>query len=96
MCALWKILLSLHTNLSEYQFMKLRFIQNLLDQNTTNGAKIVLNFGDEEATGIKNGQCSMVSGQSAAAWYTLDGRQMSSEPTVRGIYVRNGKKVAIK
>ena len=28
------------------------------------------------------------------AWYTIDGRRMSGEPTAPGIYIHNGKKVA--
>ncbi len=30
------------------------------------------------------------------AWYTLDGRRLDGKPTQRGIYINNGKKVAIK
>ena len=29
-------------------------------------------------------------------WYSLDGRQLSSKPTTKGVYIRNGKKVVIK
>ena len=32
----------------------------------------------------------------AGAWYSLDGRKLSAQPTARGIYVKNGKKVVIK
>jgi oligosaccharide reducing-end xylanase len=30
------------------------------------------------------------------AWYTLDGKRLSAEPTQRGIYIRNGKKIYVK
>lgn len=30
------------------------------------------------------------------AWYTLDGVRLSSKPSTKGIYINNGKKVAIK
>ena len=30
------------------------------------------------------------------AWYTLDGVRLSSKPSSKGIYINNGKKVAIK
>ena len=30
------------------------------------------------------------------AWYTLDGRKLTGEPTQRGIYINKGKKVVIK
>ena len=29
-------------------------------------------------------------------WYTLDGRELKSQPTMKGIYINNGKKVVIK
>lgn len=30
------------------------------------------------------------------AWYTLDGKRLAGQPTQKGIYVNNGKKVVIK
>ena len=30
------------------------------------------------------------------AWYTLDGVRLSGKPSTKGIYINNGKKVAIK
>ena len=30
------------------------------------------------------------------AWYSLDGRRLSSKPATKGIYINNGKKVVIK
>ena len=30
------------------------------------------------------------------AWYTLDGVRLSGKPSTNGIYINNGKKVAIK
>ena len=30
------------------------------------------------------------------AWYTIDGRMLSSKPTQKGLYIHNGKKVVIK
>jgi hypothetical protein len=29
-------------------------------------------------------------------WYTLDGRQLQGQPTVKGLYIQNGKKVMVK
>ena len=54
----------------------------------------VMNFGDGEATGI----LSLTADQPAAAQgtYTLDGRRINGQPTQRGIYIVNGKKVVIK
>lgn len=56
-----------------------------------------IDFGEgDNATGIisVHGSGSMVSG--ADAWYTLDGRRLSGKPSVKGVYVNNGRKVIIK
>ena len=29
-------------------------------------------------------------------WYSLDGRELKSQPTMKGIYIKNGKKVVVK
>ncbi len=62
--------------------------------NIVNSA-IVLNFGDGETTGIisiDNGELRIDNDD----WYSLDGRKLSGKPSVRGIYINNGKKVVIK
>ena len=55
----------------------------------------VLNFDDEEATGILE-----ISADSKEmkddAWYSLDGVRLSGKPAQRGIYINNGNKVVIK
>ena len=58
-----------------------------------NGAKeIVLNFGGGDATGV-----SLIDAGSANdSWYTIDGRKLNSKPTAKGVYIKNGKKIAIK
>ena len=53
-----------------------------------------LNFGDE-ATGIHE----MATGNSrktATGWYSLDGMRREGKPSVRGIYIHNGRKVVVK
>jgi len=55
----------------------------------------VLNFG-EETTGIISVHDSGFTVNGSDAWYTLDGRRLDGKPTQRGIYINNGKKVAIK
>lgn len=52
-----------------------------------------LDFGDE-ATGISELRNFGQNAQ-ADAWYTLDGRRLSTKPATSGIYVKNGKKVVI-
>jgi hypothetical protein len=34
--------------------------------------------------------------ESQSSWYTLDGRQLPTTPTKKGIYIKDGKKVIIK
>ena len=57
-----------------------------------------LSFGDDSnTTGIDvvdSGQ--WIGDSSSDAWYTLDGRKLSGEPTKKGMYIVNGKKVVIK
>ena len=58
---------------------------------------IKLNFGKgDETTSIKNGQWSIVNGQSSDAWYDMSGRRLDGKPTAKGFYINNGKKVVIK
>ena len=58
-----------------------------------NGAKeIVLNFGGGEATGV-----NLIDADSTNdSWYTIDGRKLNEKPSIKGIYIRNGKKIVIK
>ena len=51
----------------------------------------------DDATGIisiDNGKLTI--DNEAGAWYTLDGRRLQGKPAKSGIYVNNGRKVAIK
>ena len=59
----------------------------------------VLNFGDDgETTGIVGVEYGImnIEHSAAAGWYDLSGRKLSKKPTAKGIYIYNGKKVAIK
>ena len=58
-------------------------------------AKVMIDFGDDdiEVTGIMvvdSGQLTVDS------WYTMSGVRLQDKPTEKGIYIVNGKKVAIK
>ena len=55
-----------------------------------------LNFGDGEATGIISVHDSGFMVNGSDAWYTIDGRKLDGKPTRAGVYINNGKKVAIK
>ena len=61
----------------------------------TSGARLLSIVIDDNPTAIDNVQWSMVNGQSDS-WYTLDGRKLNGKPTKKGLYIYNGKKVAIK
>lgn len=30
------------------------------------------------------------------SWYTIDGRALNAQPTLRGLYINNGRKVMVK
>ena len=58
----------------------------------------VLNFGDEETTGIvdiEHGTLNMEH-SADAGWYDLSGRKLPAKPTQPGLYINNGRKFAIK
>ena len=63
-----------------------------------------LSIGDDETTGIVDANFKFASQESRIsnslqrgdAWYSLDGRRLSGEPTRKGVYVRDGKKFVIK
>lgn len=68
------------------------------DLNTTGARTFVLNFGDEEATGIVglSPNPSAKGEESTSAWHSLDGRKLSGKPKQKGLYLHNGKKVVVK
>ena len=71
--------------------------QSLTVGEAANGVRaFVLNFGDDETTGIISVYDSEFTVNGSDAWYSLDGRRLSGKPTQRGIYINNGRKVVIK
>ena len=57
--------------------------------------RLTLVFEKEEATDIdsmEDGRSQMEDG----AWYDLSGRKLDGEPTAKGVYIKDGKKVIIK
>ena len=54
-----------------------------------------IDFGDDEATGIIS-TTNYTNDTNSDAWFTLDGRRLSGKPSVKGVYVNNGRKVIIK
>ena len=66
--------------------------EGLVAGDPVNGINnFVLNFG--ESMSIHNSSFTI---HNADGWYTLDGRKLSGVPTQKGIYINNGKKMAIK
>ena len=55
-----------------------------------------IDFGDDETTGIISVHDSGFMVNGSDAWFTLDGRRLSAKPSVKGVYVNNGRKVVIK
>ena len=55
----------------------------------------VINFGDGETTGIQ--PIRMENGTTPAeGTYDLSGRRIQGQPTQKGVYIQNGKKVVVK
>lgn len=56
--------------------------------------RVIPIFDDNETTGIIN--IPLQQDINNYAWYTLEGRKLQSEPTSKGVYIKNGKKVVVK
>ena len=58
---------------------------------------VVMDFDDSETTGISE-KIKAKSDKFAATegWYTIDGRRLQGEPTQKGLYIVNGRKVIVK
>ena len=61
-------------------------------------ARVIIDWGDdEEATGIEELNLQpQPSNLKPDVWYTLQGVQLQGKPTEKGIYIYNGKKVAVQ
>lgn len=65
------------------------------DGGVAGARTFVMDFGDEDTTtGIIT--MSDVRSEISDGWYTIDGRKLSGKPSVKGVYVNNGRKVIIK
>ncbi len=72
-----------------------------LPQSGPSPSRGFIGFDDDETTGISDASHLMDNGQwimdnEAGAWYDLSGRKLAGQPTKKGIYVRDGRKVVIK
>lgn len=60
-----------------------------------NARSFAIDFGDGMTTGII--EVTAPTGKAVdEGTYTLDGRRLSGEPVMKGVYIRNGKKVIVK
>ena len=66
---------------------------HILDGSIANARAFSMDFGDEETVIIGVTANERVTD---GAVYTLDGRKLNGQPTQKGVYVVNGKKVIIK
>ena len=54
-------------------------------------------FGSDDATTINTlREDQAYPHHSSDGWYTLDGRKINGQPTIKGLYIHHGKKVHIK
>ena len=59
----------------------------------------VLNFDDGETTGIADVEANsslFTLHSSLSGWYTINGSRLSGKPTMKGLYIYNGKKVVVE
>ena len=85
-------------------YMPARKAYLLVSGSAAPGLKMV--FDDGETSGLsemrnEKGEMSsqrhtLTNGQRNAAWYTLSGTRLNAQPTQKGIYIVNGKKVVVK
>ena len=72
------------------------------DINSNDEVKgFVLNLGDEGPTPVPSlygggTNHSPLGEAEGAPWYTLDGRRLNGKPTTKGVYIVNGRKMAVK
>ncbi len=64
------------------------------DMQTSQGGNISIVFEEETPNGIQELHVTHRTAQDA--WFTIDGRKLSTSPTLPGIYMHGGKKVVIR
>ena len=68
--------------------------------NPTSGTQginaFVLDFDNEQTTGIISAAINDNEEMTSDKWYTLDGRKLAGKPAQKGVYINNGSKVVIK
>lgn len=78
--------------LSKWEYMHIK-PSNSSAATSGNTTTRTIGIGDGEATGISEVTLRQAQGPSDDAWYLLDGRKLSGQPTKKGIYIYKGQKV---
>ena len=71
------------------------FFQLKGDAAMSNLRAYSIDFGDGEATEIVEVDGGQLAVDSDDSWYDLQGRKLDGEPTTKGVYIKNGKKVVV-
>ena len=75
------------------QYMPARKAYLLVSGSAAPGLKMVF---DDETTSLTPNSPGLSQGEGSDYWYTLSGTRLNAQPTQKGIYIVNGKKVVIK
>ena len=83
----------LYTVDNHYQKERNRLLKQYFPVRSKRVLNDIISFAGIEPSGITtvNREPSTI-----GYWYTLDGRRLSSQPTQKGVYIQNGKKVYVK
>ena len=102
----YRTLIQYATNQAQYADIRLCHIQaakDLYGDNSTEVQAVIkawdlVGVTDSSQTGIVEAKAdsSLSTLHSSLDWYTLDGRQLPSKPTAKGIYIYKGKKQVVK
>ena len=75
------------------QYMPARKAYLLVSGSAAPGLKMVF---DDETTSLTPNSPGLSQGEGSDYWYTLSGTRLNAQPTQKGIYIVNGKKVVVK
>lgn len=85
-----------HPNTANERMKGFRAYFLLKGEALAKARSFAIDLGDDMATGILEVKSSAGVVQDDGAYYTLDGRRLSGEPSVKGVYIKNGKKFIVK
>lgn len=74
-------------------FCRSYFLLSSSGTEVSKSARILVNFGDGEVTAIENINRETISNNQ---YYDLQGRKLAGQPTQKGLYIVNGKKMIVK